>query len=62
MSLSDIHQQLMDEPADQLTLGIDTCDELGNDLEPRVDIDSADAFDQGFVDFGPVAVVEPQRQ
>ena len=62
MGFADIHQQLVDEPADQLPLSIDPGNQLRDDLEPRVDVDGADTFHQGFVHFGPVAVVEPQRQ
>ena len=62
MGFADVHQELVDEAPDQLTLGVDTGDQLGDDLEPRVDVDGADALHERLVDFGPVAVVEPQRQ
>lgn len=62
MGFADIHEELVDQPSNQLSLSVDPCNQLRDHLKPRVDVDGADAFNQRFVDLGPVSVIEPQRE
>ena len=52
----------MDELADQALGVVYPGDELGYDLQPRVNVYGADTVAQGLVHFRQVTVVEPQGQ
>ena len=59
MSFPDIHQQLVDEAADELSLSVNSSDQLWDHLEPSIDVDGPHTFNQSFINFRPVPVIEP---
>lgn len=59
MSLPDIHQKLMDETAHELSLSVDSSDQLRDHLEPSIDVDGPHSFNQSFINFWPMPVIEP---
>ena len=59
---ADISQQLMNQASNKLARSVDPSDQLRNNLQPSVDLDSLDAFHKSFVNFRPVAVIKPQCQ
>lgn len=56
---ADADQQVMDQPSDGRDAVVDPGDDLGNDLEPRVDLDQAKALLQRRLDLGLGPIVEP---
>ena len=62
MELSEVREDLVDESRDERAGRVDPGDELRDDLQPRVDLDGADAVVQRLVHLAEVAVVEEQRQ
>ena len=62
VELSEVREDLVDESRDERAGRVDPGDELRDDLQPRVDLDGADAVVQRLVHLAEVAVVEEQRQ
>lgn len=62
MRLANVHQQLMNQLADQRPVRIDARNQLRYHLQPRVDLDHLHAVVQRLEHVRILAIVEPQRQ
>ena len=62
MMFADISKQLMNQASNELARSIDPGDQLRNNLQPRVDLNCLDPFNEGFVNFRPLAIIKPQCQ
>ena len=59
---AEVGQQLVNKPADQRPGGVDSCNELRDNLQPIVDLDGANALMQGLLHVRLVSVVEQEGQ
>ena len=62
MMLAHISQQLMNQSRHLHPGSVDPRDQLGDDLEPGVDVDGSETFIESLVHIIVLSVVEHQRQ
>lgn len=62
MGFPDLYQQLMNQPLDQRSWGVNAGDELRNDLKPVVYLNALDPVTHDFIHLRPLTIVKPKGE